>query len=131
MATIDDRKTLTPAHIRQVFEDYCRLVTEGDFSAVAKLYAEQATVEDPVGSDPHVGRDAIREFYKSSAGTVRLELSGSVRIAGVEGAAPMIANAGEGEGRLIIETLDVMKFDDDGLVASMRAFWGPENVRPA
>ena len=61
--------SITADHVRHVFARYCELVTRGDFDAVALLYAENATVEDPVGSEPHRGRDAIREFYRASAGS--------------------------------------------------------------
>lgn len=94
---------------------------------MARLYAEDAVVEDPVGSSPHRGRDAIREFYRASAGSVRLELEGRVRSAGSEGAAAMIARP-SADPTLRVETLDVMVFRDDGLIASMRAYWSADTI---
>ena len=44
--------SVTAEHVRNVFQRYCELVTAGDFDAIASLYAEDATVEDPVGSAP-------------------------------------------------------------------------------
>lgn len=115
------------AHIREVFERYCALVTRGDYDGVAQLYAVDASVEDPIGSEPHRGRDAIREFYRRSAGRVRLELDGNVRVVGREAAAAMVAwpvaNAA-----IRIETLDVMSFDEDGLITSMRAYWSADTI---
>jgi steroid delta-isomerase len=119
--------TITTAHVRDVFQRYCELVTTGDFEAIALLYAEDATVEDPVGSTPHRGRAAIREFYRASAGAVRLELEGRVRSAGNEGAAAMIARPTTNPS-MRVETLDVMTFGDDGLVTSMRAYWSPDTI---
>jgi len=117
----------TADHIRNVFQRYVELVTRGDFQAVALLYAEDATVEDPIGAPLHRGRDAIREFYRASAGMVHLELEGRVRVAGREAAAAMVARPTGTDG-MVIETLDVMTFDDQGLVTSMRAFWSPDTI---
>ena len=119
--------SITAEHVRRTFARYCELVTAGDFEAIANLYAEDATVEDPVGSTPHRGRDAIREFYRASAGSVRLELEGRVRTAGNEGAAAMVARP-VADPSLRVETLDVMAFRDDGLVASMRAYWSADTI---
>jgi len=119
--------SVTAEHVRHVFQRYCELVTAGDFEAVTQLYAEDATVEDPVGSTPHRGRDAIREFYRASAGSVRLELEGRVRSAGNEGAAAMVARP-NADPSMRVETLDVMTFRDDGLVASMRAYWSADTI---
>ena len=119
--------SITAEHVRNVFQRYCELVTAGDFAAIALLYAEDATVEDPVGSTPHRGRAAIREFYRASAGAVRLELEGRVRSAGNEGAAAMIARP-TADPRMRVETLDVMTFGDDGLVTSMRAYWSADTI---
>ena len=117
----------TAEHIRAVFARYCELVTRGDHEAIALLYAPDATVEDPVGSVPHRGRDAIREFYRASAGAARLELEGRVRVAGREGAAAMIAYPAA-DPSLRIETLDVMTFDDAGLITAMRAYWSADTM---
>lgn len=114
-------------HIRAVFARYCELVTRGDSDAIALLYAPDATVEDPVGTPPHRGRDAIRAFYAASAGAVRLELEGGVRVAGNAGAAAMVARP-TADPSLRIETLDVMTFDDAGLVTAMQAYWSADTM---
>jgi steroid delta-isomerase len=119
--------SVTAEHVRHVFERYCELVSAGDFDAIANLYTEDAIVEDPVGSPPHRGRSAIREFYRASAGAVRLELEGRVRSAGNEGAAAMVARP-VADPSMRVETLDVMVFRDDGLIASMRAYWSGDTV---
>jgi steroid delta-isomerase len=117
----------TAEHIRNVFARYCELVTAGDFDAIAQLYAEDATVEDPVGSTPHRGRAAIREFYRASAGMARLELEGRVRTADHAGAAAMIARP-VADVSLRVETLDVMRFGADGLITAMHAYWSADTI---
>ena len=124
---MSEKTTVTADHIRNVFQRYVELVTRGDCGAVALLYAEDATVEDPLGSPLHRGRDAIREFYRTSAGMVHLELEGRVRVAGREAAAAMIARPTGADG-MVIEIVDVMTFNDQGLVTSMRAYWSPDTI---
>jgi len=117
----------TAEHIRGVFQRYVELVSEGDFEGTTRLFAEEATVEDPVGSPVHAGREAIQAFYKASAGSIALVLEGSVRTAGNEGACAMVARPRGADG-VRIETLDAMVFDDDGLIRSMRAYWSPDTI---
>lgn len=119
--------SVTAEHIRGVFARYCELVSAGDFEAVTQLYAPDAVVEDPVGSEPHRGRDAIREFYRASAGAVRLELEGRPRVTARAGAAAMVARP-TADPAMRIETLDVMTLGDDGLVTSMCAYWSPDTI---
>jgi steroid delta-isomerase len=117
----------TAEHIRAVFQRYVELVTASDFDAIANLYAEDATVEDPIGSEPHRGRAAIRDFYRASAGRVRLVLEGRVRVAGCEAAAAMLAYPTGADG-MVVDTVDVMTFDDAGLITSMRAYWSADTI---
>jgi steroid delta-isomerase len=116
-----------PDHIRNVYQRYVELFSAGDADAVALLYAEDATVEDPIGSPLHQGRDAIRKFYEGTMGPAKLELTGPVRVAGNEAAGPMCATVGDGAA--FIDIIDVMTFDDDGLVRSMRAYWSQDAIR--
>ena len=117
----------SPDHIRRVFQRYVELVTASDADAIANLYAEAATVEDPIGSTPHRGRAAIRDFYRESAGRVRLVLEGRVRVAGHEAAGAMVAYPTGSDG-MVVDTVDVMTFDDAGLITAMRAYWSADTI---
>ena len=120
----------SPDHIRSVYSRYVDLVSVGDSAAVAALYAKDATLEDPIGAPIQRGREAIQKFYAASAGAVKLALSGPVRVSGREAAAPMIATLqGADSRRAYIDIIDVMTFDEDGLITSMRAFWSPDAIR--
>lgn len=119
----------TAEHMRAVLERYVACMTSGDCDGIMALYADDATVEDPVGSEPRRGREAILELYRNAAGKVRLELDGRVRVAANSAAAPMLGRATGMEG-MVIEIVDVMTFDDDGRITSMRAYWSPDTIRP-
>ncbi|ROS01400.1 steroid delta-isomerase [Sinobacterium caligoides] len=106
---------------------YLEALKARDLDAIVDLYAEDAIVEDPVGSDAHEGIAAIREFYKGATGmSIEGELQGQVRVASNEVAfAFRITMADVG---MTIDVIDTFKFNDAGKIILMRAFWGPENV---
>ena len=57
----------SPDQIRSTADSYIAALTAGDLEAVMNLYAEGATVEDPVGNGTvHEGKVAIREFYATT-----------------------------------------------------------------
>jgi steroid delta-isomerase len=118
-------------HIRQVYERYPELLTKGDVDAIVALYTDDATIEDPIGSELHRGQDGVRAFYQASAGTVVMKRTGPVRVAGSEAAAPLIVLIGPEGQQQALDIISVMKFDDAGLVQSMRAFWSMDAMRPA
>ena len=119
-------------HIRQVYERYPEMVTKGDVEGILELYAEDAWIEDPIGSDLHEGIDAIRKLYEAAAGTIVMKLTGPIRVAAGEAATPLVALIGpEGSpDRQALDIISVMKFREDGKIQSMRAFWSMDAMRP-
>jgi steroid delta-isomerase len=110
--------------IREVIEAYVDRVANGTTDEVLALYADDATVEDPVGTEVRSTRESIREFYSALEG---LEQEGTLltaRIAGGEAAFQFELATKAGEQTYTLSPIDVMTFDDDGLITSMRAFWG-------
>ncbi|OBI47565.1 steroid delta-isomerase [Mycobacterium kyorinense] len=107
---------------------YISLVAKGSADDIVELYADDATVEDPVGGEVHIGRQAIRGFYAAlESGERDCELV-TLRVAGNEAAFQFKLTVAYGDSRMVIEPIDVMVFDDDGKVAAMKAYWSPENV---
>lgn len=108
---------------------YLELVTAGKTDEVADLYADDATVEDPVGGgEVHIGREAIRGFYgalpQSGASTEMLTL----RALGHEAAFHWTLTIDLGGNTMAIDIISTMTFNGEGKIASMKAYWGPENV---
>ena len=118
-------------HIRQVYERYPELISKADVDAIVDLYAEDGKIEDPIGSDLHIGRDAIRAFYEAAIGAITMKQTGPVRVVGNEAATPLVVLMGSGDGRMAIDIISAMVFDEDGKIASMRAWWGADAMRPA
>jgi steroid Delta-isomerase len=108
---------------------YIGLIAKGSVDELVELYADDATVEDPVGGEVHIGRQAIHGFHSAALGNRERECElVSLRVAGNEAAFQFRLTMKATEGRLIIEPIDVMVFDDDGKVAAMKAYWSANDV---
>ena len=75
------------------------------------------------------GLDTVHEFYRVSAGSARLSLTGPIRVSGSEAAFPMLASLGPEDDPSYLDIIDVMTFDADARITSMRAFWSPDSIR--
>jgi len=107
---------------------YLELIAKGSADELVELYADDATVEDPVGGEVHIGRQAIHRFY-SAVNDVRRECElVSLRVAGNEAAFQFRLTVTAGEHRMVIEPIDVMVFDDRGKVTAMKAYWSAADV---
>lgn len=107
-------------------QKYLDALSAGDLDAVVALYADDAVVEDPVGSEKRIGKDAIREFYQVAVDSgMKGSLSGEPRLAAQEVAFPFVVRieAANIEMRII----DVFRFNEDAEIVEMRAFWGAGN----
>ncbi len=123
-----DHSVTNVEHYTHVVDSYLKGLNEQNLELILSLYADNATVEDPVGSEQVRGIDNIRKFY---SGAVSLDLSlvrtGPVRIAANEAAFPFELVM-EVDGKLMkSKIIDVFRFNKEGKIVSMRAYWGPSN----
>ena len=121
----------TPEHMQATVAAYVRALNAADLDAIVALYADDALVEDPVGSTPKRGLTEIRAFY---AGSLRIklhvELEGNVRAVANE-AAFAFSVSFEVQGRkTTIRPIDLFRFDEAGHIVQMLAFFGPGNITP-
>ena len=113
----------------RVCETYIQSLVTNDVDAILGLYAADATVEDPVGTEARTGQDALRSFYTGAVtGVVEAALTGEPRLAGNEVAFPFQVIAGQPGEEIQINIIDVFRFNEEGKVDLMRAFWGSDNV---
>lgn len=120
-----------PTHEQMVaaVEAYVAAFDREDPDAVRDLFAPDATVEDPVGTPPHVGHEAIRAFYARSMKTgAKLRLEGPVRTTADTAAFAFSVHLTLPDGPMRIDVIDLFRFDEAGKVASMRAYFGPANM---
>lgn len=104
---------------------YVEAFDKQDMDIIRDIYADDAVVEDPVGTDPHVGIEAVCAFYEGALTSgAKLALTGTPRCSGNAVAFPFQVRMPG----MHIEIVDVFEFNDAGKVVSMKAYWGPENM---
>lgn len=114
--------------ITQTVTHYLELVSKGQADDIAALYADDPTVEDPVGGEVHIGRAAVRGFYTNVENVKAQTDVVTLRALGNEAAFHWTLAIDFGDNGMRIDIISVMTFDDEGKIASMKAYWGPENV---
>ena len=120
--------------IRETIESYWKAFTAGDRDAWVALFTDDATVEDPVGTPVHQGKEAIGGFFESAhslADSIELRSLDITAVCGDQAAFAMEIRPDIGGTMFVLEAIDVMTFADDGRITSQRAFWQQEKMRPA
>jgi steroid delta-isomerase len=115
--------------ITQTVNRYLELVAKGTADDILSLYAADATVEDPIGSDLRRGPDAIREFYAGFQDASKETELAELRIGGSEAAFLWHLTLDAGNSRTRISPISMMAFDEDAKITSMRAYWSPSDVQ--
>lgn len=119
----------TPAQIEAAVHAYVAAFDAGDPEMAAAIFAEDAVVEDPIGSPPRVGMAAIRQFYVESMATgAKLHLAGPIRVAAAHAAFAMQVRLHWDGKDMAIDVIDTFAFDADGKVKEMKAYFGPGNM---
>jgi steroid Delta-isomerase len=113
-------------------EAYIGSYNRADLDGVCAVFAEDAVVEDPVGTPPRVGQAALREFFAVGIDAgARLTLDGPVRCADGHAAFAFHVDL-HWDGRSTrIDVIDVFSFDAQGKVVNMKAYFGPANMGAA
>ncbi|MCZ4499149.1 MAG: steroid delta-isomerase [Marmoricola sp.] len=120
--------SITNEQAEATVRTYLSLVATGTAAEIGALYAENGVLEDPVGSVPLVGREAVQAFYATiEPMDIKTELL-NVRTAGGEAAFHFRIETDTGAGVAIMEPFEVMVFDEDGKIASMRAWWNDSDL---
>lgn len=115
--------------ITQTVNRYLELVATGTADDIVALYADDATIEDPAGSELRRGHDAIREFYAGFQDAKKQTELAQLRVAGSEAAFLWCLSLDAGATSTRISPISLMTFDDDARITSMRAFWSPSDVQ--
>ncbi|MCD0451842.1 nuclear transport factor 2 family protein [Actinocorallia sp. API 0066] len=118
----------TQEEMKAALRAYVDGFANGDAESVIALFAEDAVVEDPVGSPELHGLEAIGKFYRDAVDSgARLTLDGPVR--GSQGSGAAMAFTIELAAlNLTIKAIDVFTFNDAGKITTMRAYWGPDDM---
>jgi len=116
--------------IERVVTEYLRAGREGDRDAWLGLFADDATLEDPVGTDVVRGRTELEAFWDRTIG----------RTDGFDNALRELRVAGDSAAflfdlfitwkgtRYVVSPIDVQTYDADGRITSMRAYWSTDDM---
>jgi uncharacterized protein (TIGR02246 family) len=102
-----------------------------DASAVAEAFAPDGESNDPVGTRPHKGRDAIREFIQGTMlHTERVASTpDQLFIAGDSAAFKWTVQLTLKNGRSVtFEGIDVLQVNPEGKIQTLNAYWDPAPV---
>lgn len=117
-------------NISATVEAYISHLNSGTAEQIADLYADGATVEDPIGAEIRNTRDQLVEFY--SIITTMDDRSATLNWTKIAGDTAVF------EFTLVTKTsglafeitpVDIMVFDENGKIASMRAVWQPTDLK--
>jgi steroid Delta-isomerase len=118
-----------PEQMEAAVHTYVEAFDKGDAALAASIFADDAVIDDPIGSPPKVGQAAILQFYTESMATgAKLVLQGPVRVATAHAAFAMQVRLNWGGKDMAIDVIDTFAFDDAGKVKQMQAFFGPGNM---
>lgn len=115
--------------MKAALQAYIDGLNRGDAEAVIALFAEDAVIEDPVGSPPKRGQEIRDWFHQAVAMKARLTLATPIRGSHGNAAAMAFTVATESEGkRVAIRSLDVCTFDAADRITRLEGYWGPDDV---
>ncbi|ALG86440.1 nuclear transport factor 2 family protein [Gordonia phthalatica] len=116
--------------IAATVQAYIDGLNSGTADDIADLYADGATVEDPIGAPVRSTRAELVEFYGIITGldSRDAELKWT-KIAGDTAVFEFTLVTGVAGSKFEITPVDIMVFDDDGKIVSMRAVWSQEDLK--
>ncbi|KNA91057.1 nuclear transport factor 2 family protein [Gordonia sp. w5E2] len=128
--TVEQEQTELSSKIDAAVGAYIDLLTNGTAEQIADLFAADATVEDPIGADIRNTREQLVEFYSIITGMdEHVATLNWKKIAGDTAVFEFTLVTGTSDMRFEITPIDIMVFDADGKISSMRAVWEPSDLK--
>jgi steroid delta-isomerase len=117
-----------PAQVRAAVEAHCRHWNERDREAWEALFADDVTFDDPVGVPTKHGRQAVRDSWERSLTSDRSWTRVPTRIVVcADEAAVLMRNEGDlGGEQVVVDSVEIWKVGEDGLVHAVRAYFEPD-----
>lgn len=117
---------MTTETMQAIVNRYIQAFELADLDIIREIFAEDAMVEDPVGSEPKRGMEEITAFYQQGFQSgAKLRLTQPIRVAGNSVAFAFEVVIGD----MIISPIDVFEINASGKVQSMKAYWGNDNIQ--
>jgi len=115
--------------MRTAMQSYLDALNSADVAGIISLFAEEGTVEDPVGKGVYGAREGLTRLVGGLPAGATFTLDTPVRASHASGAAMAFTVQLERDGvHTQIRSLDVMQFDENGLIVEMKAYYGPSDI---
>jgi steroid delta-isomerase len=117
--------------IQQAVTAYFGAIGRLGANAVAEAFAPNGVSNDPAGTPPHAGRDAVRQFMLGRLGAAeQLAFTADhIFVAGDTAAVKWTARLTAKNGRSVtVEGIDVFAVNDQGEIQTLDAYWDPAPV---
>jgi steroid delta-isomerase len=127
----EDQVMASSEMIKSAIDTYLGAIAAMDADAFANAFAPDGVSNDPVGTPPHEGREAIREFLQGIlAACERLSLTPDhIFVAGDNAALKWTGQlTSKGGQSVTFEGIDVVQVNDDGKIQTLHAYWDPAPV---
>ena len=123
----------SPEQVQAAVDAYVAAYMANDRDAFLDAFADDGVIVDPVGTPPHHGLDACGGFWDTVHQlTERMSFDvKDVIVCGSEAAMVFRIHAGTDDAGIVIDAVDIFEVDDDGKIASMRAYWDMGRAKPA
>jgi steroid delta-isomerase len=122
----------SPEQVQTAVEAYVAAYAKNDRDAFLDAFADGGVIIDPVGTPPHAGREARGAFWDNVhqlTEKIVFDVK-DVVVCGSEAAMVFRIHAGTGDTGILIDAVDIFEIDDDGKIASMRAYWDMSRATP-
>jgi steroid delta-isomerase len=120
--------------IRTTISEYLARFTANDREGWLELWADDATMEDPVGSPLRTGKESIGEFWDhghQAADSIELRPAEPPIVIGDQAAFTFEVRPTLGGAAFFLPCIDVMTFDEQARITSQRAFVDFSMMGPA
>ena len=122
----------SPEQVKRAVEAYVAAYMNNNRDAFLDAFAHDGVIEDPVGTPAHAGRDARGAFW-DTVHQLTEQMTFDVKdvvVCGSEAAMVFRIHAGTADAGIVLDAVDVFQIDDDGKIASMRAYWDMGRAQP-
>ncbi len=121
-----------PTPIELTIHAYFAATRAMDREAWIRCFTPDGVSHDPVGAPPTRGHEELRRFFDSIVGlasSIGL-MEEQIYICGDQAAVKWIGRGiGKSNGKpFVFEGIDVMRFDSQGRIREIQAFWDPQKL---
>ncbi|MEB3030318.1 nuclear transport factor 2 family protein [[Mycobacterium] nativiensis] len=122
--------TQTSTAAADTIRRYVALLESGSADDLVALFAENATVEDPVGGEVRHGRESIHAFFTTLENLERHTELTLVRVVEDEAAFAFTITFTAGDTQLRLQPIDTVVFNANGEISSLRSYFASSDMTP-